>query len=854
MDINKLKKVRNTLRLQFDGGVPKYLNINQQCLPIKPRDLNNVFIIDEKPTFQNVENPKQVETMPKVNKINITMPEIDTETLDKHQKELDKDLTTWEKIRSGRLDYKKLKEEQEKDPEEYEKQYGELNKSLNKTVSTIGTVVQGIGQAVSANQMMTDSNLTKGIDVGYDLVADGLSKAGPAGQVVGTAMKVLETIGDIGQEYLGTGTDQQSTLDKWMDSPLFSWNVGMLNGAAGKNTDSFTINQDMISQIGGSYGGSVNSLNEAAKKADKEYGLFSWKSREKANADIASAKYTQNVMNNISDTASDQRLAVQSMGEQAGLAYSMMTNGGYNQKYTYSAKEGGRLIPKCQKGSHAVFSHIVYDNPEVKKYVEPIIQIIDPTGISSYRDAYEAVKQVTEDPNLKTFSNAALNVIGALPVIGKVTTGIKLGKATKATQALTNTTKNVNKVIDTVPELIPGVKQIAEQVQDLTSEYVVNPLFKKFVTKYDPNNMQDKVNTFINVVNGGNTTGDIVNAVQTYTETESKKKTTNDRPGKGIGFPSEKEGGILEWHPDIELNWELPEFQKGGKVRSINELIEYAKQQNPRFIQRLSEEPKGIKFIDDEGNDTEGSHYLESRGKYVIPRIQEINGELKFLNPQEAIDRAMESGNYLEMDPEEAILFAEQYKQGWPDFFKKFKKGGSIGNSDIPEIEETTQKNVIPEGALHKNKHHMEHAEGLTKKGIPVIDDDGEQQAEIEHSEIIFTLEVTKKLEEYYQIFYSEESSNKEKEQAAIDAGKLLVYQILENTDDRTNLIESCKDGGTLKLKKSTDDLIEEALEWIPQIVIIEEEIKEEQKDKKKSEKEQMKEIIKEAIVELLIK
>ena len=58
---------------------------------------------------------------------------------------------------------------------------------------------------------------------------------------------------------------------------------------------------------------------------------------------------------------------------------------------------------------------------------------------------------------------------------------------------------------------------------------------------------------------------------------------------------------------------------------------------------------------------------------------------------------------------------------------RKLKNGGSVGDSDIPEIEETSQKNVIPEGALHKNKHHMEHAEGLTKKGIPVIDDEGEQ-------------------------------------------------------------------------------------------------------------------------------
>jgi hypothetical protein len=58
----------------------------------------------------------------------------------------------------------------------------------------------------------------------------------------------------------------------------------------------------------------------------------------------------------------------------------------------------------------------------------------------------------------------------------------------------------------------------------------------------------------------------------------------------------------------------------------------------------------------------------------------------------------------------------------------EFKKdGGTVKDSlNALEIEETNQKNVIPEGALHKNKHHMEHAEGLTKKGIPVVDEEGE--------------------------------------------------------------------------------------------------------------------------------
>ena len=84
----------------------------------------------------------------------------------------------------------------------------------------------------------------------------------------------------------------------------------------------------------------------------------------------------------------------------------------------------------------------------------------------------------------------------------------------------------------------------------------------------------------------------------------------------------------------------------------------------------------------------------------------------------------------------------------------------------------------------------MEHSEGLTKKGIPVVDNEGNQQAEIEHSEIIFTLEVTKFLEERCNKYYSYDIKQSEKDQLAIEAGELLVDQILNNTDDRTNLIK----------------------------------------------------------------
>ena len=223
------------------------------------------------------------------------------------------------------------------------------------------------------------------------------------------------------------------------------------------------------------------------------------------------------------------------------------------------------------------------------------------------------------------------------------------------------------------------------------------------------------------------------------------------------------------------------ELQNGGNIknRSIGELIEYARKANPRFIQRLSEPPRGIDFIDDEGQPARGSHYLESAGEYVIPRIQEINGKLKFLSHKDAVDRALKTNNYLKLTPEEAIDFAKNYKQGWPDFFQKFKNGGSI--------------NVIPEGALHARKNNLTEInpelEGITKKGIPVIskEEGGEmiQHAEIERSEIIFNLETTKKLESLREQ-YNKSEDKSEKDNLAIEAGKLLAQQIMENTIDNT--------------------------------------------------------------------
>ena len=81
--------------------------------------------------------------------------------------------------------------------------------------------------------------------------------------------------------------------------------------------------------------------------------------------------------------------------------------------------------------------------------------------------------------------------------------------------------------------------------------------------------------------------------------------------------------------------------------------------------------------------------------------------------------------------------------------------------------------------------------EGITKIGIPVVDNKGEQQAEIEKEEVIFRLEVTQKLEELTKKYYDEKSSQKEKDEYALEAGKLITEELLHNTQDNAGLLES---------------------------------------------------------------
>ena len=92
-----------------------------------------------------------------------------------------------------------------------------------------------------------------------------------------------------------------TTTDKIMDSSLFSWNIGAINGFAGKRADKFSANRDTIEKVGSSYGGTVKTIEDAASKSGKKYGLFSSKARKKANAAIADAKAKQKAAKEAAD-------------------------------------------------------------------------------------------------------------------------------------------------------------------------------------------------------------------------------------------------------------------------------------------------------------------------------------------------------------------------------------------------------------------------------------------------------------------------------------------------------------------------------------------------------------------------
>lgn len=243
--------------------------------------------------------------------------------------------------------------------------------------------------------------------------------------------------------------------------------------------------------------------------------------------------------------------------------------------------------------------------------------------------------------------------------------------------------------------------------------------------------------------------------VRRYWELNGKPKDFDEAVSKGM-YTLEEDG----WHAHtVQYNEDTDEY-------------EFMKAPNHPTIH----------FEEDWYNSDDGAEF---RSQY---ELQKTEPYWKYVRRKSSPTKHKQGGS-INITPSEIFLVNEM---------EEFKDGGIIEHQvshielvcETPEFQEGGSINVIPDGALHARKHNMD-MEGITTKGIPVISEEqgGEiqQQAEIEKEEIIFRLEVTKKLEELQKKYKSDEYTQKEKDEFAIEAGKLLVNEILYNTVDNTN-------------------------------------------------------------------
>lgn len=241
--------------------------------------------------------------------------------------------------------------------------------------------------------------------------------------------------------------------------------------------------------------------------------------------------------------------------------------------------------------------------------------------------------------------------------------------------------------------------------------------------------------------------------VRRYWELNGKPKDFKEAVKRGM-YSKEEDG----WHAhSVQYNPDTDEyeFMKDSSHPTLKYELDWYN----------SNDPEAVKFRKEWELNTSGKYYKYVRRKPQINTRKEggIIYEISLNSLPE-----FKEGGIIQSYIEEVHL---------EDFLPEFKEGGKV--------------NVIPEGALHAHLHHMENADNLTKKGIPVVSEkeggELEQQAEIEREEIIFRLEVTQKLEELMKQYNDDKHSQKEKDEFAIEAGKLLVHEILNNTIDNTN-------------------------------------------------------------------
>lgn len=621
---------------------------------------------------------------------------------------------------------------EEDNPGEESQDYSGINKWAGFAGNALGSLRGLLPEKDSYSGLKGET--TKALDETYDKTSDALITMGGPAAIVGAAMKAGTFIG-AALDKTGAGTDGMTDLDAILDSDFLKLTpFGLINGYGGSTTDTLTRDDEAFARVGGSYTGVGHNMDNALQKAGKKYGKWSHRQFRRAQEQIGTARSQQMAMANVADKASERFAIRNSMAAINGNRRKLAMQGGPK---AVRVGRHGMLLQNLQYAKRITDSIKYQKGGKVSDPFELYLQTLPQ---NQRDDSNFRVRDYWEfNGKPKDFNEAISKGMFTQFEDGWHANSVAENPATGEIEFMKSSSHpSIQKELDWYN---------SDDATEFRNQYELQKTEPYF--KYVKRKGTDQPQSF---KEGGNLT-------------KSDWLVEVDLDNISLEFRGED----LE---EVELDSLLPEFKEGGsltkKPRTLGELIEYAKQQNPRFVQRMSEPVRDI----DLGNGFRGTHRLSwgttdnPNEAIVYPEIFENeNGELIY-DPEHAFDNA-KKGDMLIMTPEEAEIFTKGYKQGWPEFFQKFAEGGKF--------------NLIPEGALHARKHNMD-IEGVTKKGIPVVSEaesgELEQQAEIEREEIIFRLEVTKKIEEL-----AKDGSD----EAAIEAGKLLVEEILYNTIDNTN-------------------------------------------------------------------
>lgn len=262
------------------------------------------------------------------------------------------------------------------------------------------------------------------------------------------------------------------------------------------------------------------------------------------------------------------------------------------------------------------------------------VQVLDPTGISSWPDVYYSGKEFFENPSWENAGWFALNTLGAIPAIGKVSLPFKASKTAKllntvgdagAVAKVAKYAEDVNRVIDTVPELIPVTKNAAKGTQDVTTKYLVDPFFDwiRPANKFDVVSTYRDLNHMVDISNATNSVSDIATNVKDAVDAANKK-----------GF-----GGPL-----------FNEFSNG--ITYINEGNSH--EENPYEGVQVGVDPEGIPNLVEEGEVIWNDYVFSDRLK--VPKEEKDKMKLHGNKDMTFADAAKEITKMSEEMPNDSIV------------------------------------------------------------------------------------------------------------------------------------------------------------------------------------------------------